>query len=57
MISLPIIDVPFERIAMNIVGLLPKSRSGHRYILVVCDYATRQPEAIALKFIEVERVA
>ena len=57
MMPLPIIDVPFERIAMDIVGPLPKSRSGHRYILVVCDYATRYPEAIALKSIEAERVA
>ena len=42
---------------MDIVGPLPKSRSGHRYILVVCDYATRYPEAITLKSIEAERVA
>ena len=49
LIPLPIIEEPFERIAMDIVGLLVKSKQGHRYILVVCDYATRYPEAIPLK--------
>lgn len=30
---------------MDIVGPLEKSSAGHQYILVVCDYATRFPEA------------
>ena len=34
---------------MDIVGPLPRSNSGKRYILVVCDYATRYPEAVALR--------
>ena len=34
---------------MDVVGPLPKSKQGHRYILVACDYATRYPEAISLK--------
>ena len=34
---------------MDILGPLPKTARGHRYILVVCDYATRYPEAMALK--------
>ena len=41
MIPLPIIEEPFQLIAMDIVGPLPWSRQGHRYILVICDYATR----------------
>ena len=40
MIPLPVIDKPFERVAMDIVGPLPRSRAGHRYILVMCDYAS-----------------
>jgi len=55
--SLPIIDTPFQRIAMDIVGPLPRSRQGHRYILVMCDYATRYPEAVALRSIDAEHVA
>ena len=57
LVPLPIMDVPFQRIAMDIVGPLPRSRSGNRYILVICDYATRYPEAVPLKSIEAERIA
>ena len=57
MIPLPVLDEPFSRIAMDIVGPLPRSSQGNRYILVVCDYATRYPEASALKSIDAETVA
>ena len=57
LIPLFIISEPFHRIAMDIVGPLPKSRSGKRFILVVCDYATRYPEAVALRSIDAENVA
>ena len=49
LIPLPIISVPFSRIAMDLVGPLPKSSRGHQYILVILDYATRYPEAIPLR--------
>lgn len=42
---------------MDIVGPLPRSRSGNRFVLVVCDYATRYPEAVALRSIDAERIA
>eukprot|EP00731_Ephydatia_muelleri_P004053 Em0002g229a len=48
---------PFSRIAMDIVGPLPRSRAGNKYILVICDYATRYPEAVPLKSIDAESVA
>ena len=38
---LPIIEEPFGRIAMDIVGPLPRSTSGNKYILVVCDEVSR----------------
>ena len=57
MIPLPIIREPFERIAMDIVGPLPRSRTGNRYILVICDYSTRYPEAVPLRTIDAEHVA
>ena len=57
LIPLPIMDVPFKRIAMDKVGPLPRSRSGNKYLLVLCDYATRYPEAIPLRSTETERVA
>uniref|UniRef100_A0A8C1MIS2 Gypsy retrotransposon integrase-like protein 1 n=1 Tax=Cyprinus carpio TaxID=7962 RepID=A0A8C1MIS2_CYPCA len=49
LIPLPIIEVPFERIGMDLVGPLPKSARGHEHILVILDYATRYPEAIPLR--------
>ena len=57
MVPVPVVDEPFKRIAMDIVGPLNRSRSGNRYILVVCDYATRYPEAVALKSTEAVHVA
>lgn len=39
---LPIIDVPFEWIVgMDLLGPLPKSARGHKYILVITDYVAR----------------
>uniref|UniRef100_A0A9J7Z6B4 Gypsy retrotransposon integrase-like protein 1 n=1 Tax=Cyprinus carpio carpio TaxID=630221 RepID=A0A9J7Z6B4_CYPCA len=49
LIPLPIIEVPFERIEIYIVGPLPKSARGHEHILVIVDYATRYPEAVPLR--------
>ena len=50
-------EEPFKRIALDIVGPLNKSKRGHKYILVICDYATKYPEAIPLKTIDSETVA
>ena len=57
LIPFPVMGVPFERIAMDIVGPLPRTSSGNKYILVILDYATRYPEAIAMKSVEAEKVA
>ena len=57
LVPLPIMNEPFERIAMDIVGPLPRSRKGNQYILVICDYATRFPEAIPLRTTDAERGA
>ena len=57
LVPLPVITEPFRRIAMDIVGPLPKSRLGNRFILVICDYATRYPEAIPLRSIDAVHVA
>ena len=57
LIPLPVIGEPFSRIALDIVGPLPRSRSGNRFVLVICDYATRYPEAIPLRSVDAEHVA
>uniref|UniRef100_A0A3B3HBU1 Gypsy retrotransposon integrase-like protein 1 n=1 Tax=Oryzias latipes TaxID=8090 RepID=A0A3B3HBU1_ORYLA len=53
---LPVISTPFQRIAMDIVGPLEKSSSGNKYILVICDYATRFPEAFPLRTIKTKAI-
>ena len=56
--NMPIIDVPFERVAVDLVGpMSPPSESGYRYILTLVDYATRYPEAVPLKNIDTVSVA
>ena len=55
---MPLIDTPFKRVAVDIVGpISPISDKGNRYILTLVDYATRFPEAVALPIIDTERVA
>lgn len=58
LVRVPVIETPFQRVAIDIVGPLnPKSAQGNRYILTMVDYATRYPDAVALPSVETERVA
>ncbi|KAM7298704.1 uncharacterized protein ISCGN_019278 [Ixodes scapularis] len=45
----PIITEPFRRLVIDIVGPLPVTQSGYRYILTAVCPATKFPEAIPLK--------
>lgn len=45
----PIVTEPFRRLVIDIVGPLPPSKSGYRYVLTALCVATKFPEAIALK--------
>ena len=38
LIPMPIIEVPFDRLALDIVGPLPKTSRGHRYIPKHCHW-------------------
>ena len=49
MIKREILSVPFEKVCLDIVGSLPNTRGGFRYILTYIDVATRWPEAVALR--------
>ncbi|XP_071485282.1 uncharacterized protein [Diadema antillarum] len=56
--STPLIDEPFRRVAMDLVGPIePATSHGHRFILTVVDYATRYPEAIPLRRIDTQTIA
>lgn len=56
--EMPLIDVPFQRVTVDLIGpIQPATDWGNRYILTLVDFATRYPEAVALKGIETEKVA
>ena len=39
---------PFERLGMDIVGPLPETRKGNKYMVVATEYLTKWPEARAI---------
>ena len=41
---------------MDMAGPLPETEEGHRYILTICDYGTRFPEAFPLKITSIKDV-
>ena len=45
---LEIMDIPFKRVGIDIAGPLPETEQGNKYVLLICDYATRYPEAVPL---------
>ena len=53
---LPCIGDPFRLVAMDIVGPIPRSASGYKYILTLMDLYTKYPEAIPLKRVDNEAV-
>ncbi|XP_075188552.1 uncharacterized protein LOC142270515 [Anomaloglossus baeobatrachus] len=58
LISLPVIEEFFQRVAVDIVGpLAVPSSSGKRFVLTVVDFATRYPEAVALSSVRADEVA
>ncbi|KAM9703301.1 uncharacterized protein ACNS7B_002035 isoform 1-T1 [Menidia menidia] len=48
---LPLMEVPFERVGMVLIGPFHRSTHGYRFVLVLVDYATRYPEAVPLRTI------
>ena len=57
LVNLPVINEPFSRVALDIVGPLEKSARGNRFILVSIDLATKYPDAVPLKKIDSDTVA
>lgn len=51
------VGAPFERVAMDILGPLPLSRSGNRYALVIADYFTKWLEVVPIPNQEASTVA
>lgn len=42
------VGFPFKRIAIDVLGPLPRSSNGNRFVLVITDYFSRWPEAIPI---------
>lgn len=58
LMKMPLIETPFKRVAVDIVGPIhPMTDRHNRYILTMVDYATRFPEAIPLKSVTTVEVA
>ena len=51
------VGYPGERVAIDVLGPLPESSAGNRYLLVLMDYFTKWPEAYALPNQEATTVA
>ena len=50
-------DYPLERIQIDILGPLPETNRGNKYVAVVVDMYTKWPEAFALPNQEADTVA
>ncbi len=48
---------PFEKWGINLMGPLPMTRKGHRFIVVATDYRTKFAEVRALKSLVKQEVA
>ena len=49
---LPVVSRPWDKIAIDIVGKLPRTKRGHAYILTIMDFATRYMEAVPLRRVD-----
>lgn len=57
LISMSVVEWPFDGVALDIVGPFPKSTTGYHFVLVILDYATRYPEAVPMRSITTPKVA
>ncbi len=55
--EIPVMTVPFEKIAIDLVGPFQRSKAGYKYLLTVIDLASRYPEALPLKIASATEVA
>jgi hypothetical protein len=52
-----VVGAPMERVALDILGPLPESQNGNKYILIIADYFTRWTEAYPMPNQEAQTVA
>uniref|UniRef100_A0A8C1PH44 Gypsy retrotransposon integrase-like protein 1 n=1 Tax=Cyprinus carpio TaxID=7962 RepID=A0A8C1PH44_CYPCA len=56
LMPIPVTCEPFERLIIDCVGPLPKSKAGHQYLLTIMCAATRFPEAVPLRNLKAKAV-
>ena len=49
---LPVVTEPFSKVAFDLVGPLPRTSSGYKYLLMAMCLYTKYPEAIPLKRVD-----
>lgn len=53
---IPVVEEPFQKVIVDCVGPLPKSKTGNQFLLTVMCVSTRFPEAIPLRRITAQIV-
>ena len=53
---IPAFGEPFSKVILDCVGPLPRTKSGHEYLLTIMDASTRFPEAIPLRRITAQAI-
>ena len=54
---IPVVEEPFTRVIVDCVGPLPRSKSGHEYLLTIMCATTRFVEAVPLRRIHAKAVS
>ena len=50
-------EAPFDMVVIDILGPLPMTDAGNKYVLVLSNYLSKWPEAFALKDTKAETIA
>ena len=56
LIPIPVTKEPFREIVLDVVGPLPRTKSGYNHMLTIMDHTSRYPEAIPLRSIKANKV-
>lgn len=57
LIPLPVTSTSFELTGVDIIGPVNRSQTQNKFILVVCDYATRNMETFPLRGVTAKQIA